>query len=202
MCPKSSNVSYESGLSHKGHRYGTSDILILFTMKKVTSKKSGKIILTFAVIVFSLLLIQIITFCTPSLDQLNVFYKFNESYSLVDWNLPHRINIDLDNDSKIDTVMPSHCIILTSTSSVIPQNQTCTDSGLAKGFQAPIPQNKFIHSYIGRKNSMWFLIINTLGETKMYEINRENILTEVSVPILLKMDSTLYLLTHLYTLVL
>ena len=171
-------------------------------MKKVTSRKSGKTILIFAAPIFFLLLIQIITFSTPSIDQFNIFYKFNESHSLVDWNLPYRINIDLDGDSKIDTIMPSHCIILTSTSPAIPQNQTCIDSGSTKGFQAPIPQNRFINSYIGKKNGMWFLIINTLGETKMYKINHKSILTEVHVPILLKMDSALYLLTHLYALAL
>lgn len=160
---------------------------------------------TFAVgfVILILLAINLLTFKLPQLDQFNVLYRYDRIYSLLDWNIPHNVHEIIDSDSKVDVVTYYGCVFLsTRQSSNIPNDRLCYDNvveeGKMKGYQIPISQRKIINSYLGKKGSSWNIVVHTLGETKLYEIATEGLILEKQTPLTLKVDSILYLLSHLY----
>jgi hypothetical protein len=162
---------------------------------------------------FALFALQILSFVSPSIDQFNVFHRFDQVYSLENWNMPYNVHEDIDGDGKEDKVTFYHCIYLSSVdSATIPQQNACTtelyqndgkktNTIKVKGYQIAKPPLKIINSYLGRNGTTWQLVINTLGGTEVYEITKEGRVVEREAPFSLKVDSSLYTLSHLFTLI-
>ncbi len=138
-----------------------------------------KYLFFFGSLLFVLVVLIIVNFLAmfnPRLDQFNVFYRFQKAYSLSDWNLPHNVTVDIDNDGKLDKVTFYGCIFLSSVDpKKIPQKDVCFDSfvakGKTKGFQMPRSSTRRLNSYLAEKNGSWFTVVNSLGGTKLYRID-------------------------------
>lgn len=179
--------------------------MVEIEMKKWVDKK----LLIFSAIASTLLIANIASFIFTELDQFNVFYKYQEAYSLEDWNLPHNVEVDIDGDGKKDKATFDRCIYLSSINpKTIPQSREC-DTELyeekkrtkVKGNQLPQTSIVLINSYLGRKDNSWNIVVNTLTGTKLYEITSEGNILEKEAPLSLKIDSFLYTLSHLIAVV-
>lgn len=174
-------------------------------------KKDKKIFLSKKVlfvgcIFFILFVANLSTWFFVQFDQFSLFYKYDETYSLIDWNLPHVVREFIDSDGKQDTIMYTGCIFLSTVpASSIPLDRQCTnnivENGKMVGTQMPILYKKLINTYLGRKDNSWDMVVHYLGETKLYRISPAGELIEEKVPITLKLDSLLYSLTHLYAII-
>ena len=156
--------------------------------------------------IFVLFTINMGTYLLPRFDQFNLFYKYDATHSLIDWNLLHIVSENIDADGKKDTIMYTGCVFLTIVSaSTIPKDSQCknnvVENGEMVGRQLPISRKKLINSYVGRKGNSWDIVTHYLGETKLYTITAGGDIVEENVPVALKVDSFLYTITHLYTLV-
>jgi hypothetical protein len=176
--------------------------MTLLNKNKIPSLK----IIFISIIIF-ILCLQILSFSSPSLDQFNIFHRFDKVYSLENWNLPYNVKVDIDGDGKKDNVTFYRCVFLSSADAKnIPPNNICSDkligNGKAKGYQVdPSSSQKLINSYLGRKHTAWQIVVNRLGNTKLYEINPDGTIQEKETPLSLRIDSSIYLLAHLFTLV-
>lgn len=157
-------------------------------------------------VLFMLVFANILTFLLVRFDQFNVFHKYDSSYSIYDWNLPHIVTEFIDNDNQKDTVMYTGCVFLsTVTPSNIPVARQCRNNvvgdGKMVGNQIPILNKKLINAYLGRRDESWDIVVHYLGETSLFKISPSGELIEEIVPVTLKLDSFLYSLTHLYAIV-
>lgn len=171
--------------------------------KKEKTILLSKIIILVIPVLVVMLIVNILTFVQPQLDQFNVLHRYDKIYSISDWNLPHIVRELVDDDDKIDIFMYHGCIFLsTMRKSDIPSKRECYDNivenGKLKGYQLPKTDNKVLNFYLGRKNNTWDMVIYTTGGTKMYTITPQGQIEEKTTPLSLKIDSALYVLSHLY----
>ncbi len=156
---------------------------------------------------FLLVLVNILTIMWTEMDQFNVFHRYDKTYSVMDWNLPHIVSEQIDQDDKVDTVMYTGCVFLTTVPAInIPTNKQCKNNivgnGETIGIQMPILYKKLINTYVAQKDDLWEIVVHYAGETKLYKITSGGELLEEKTPITLKLDSLLYSLSHLYTFIL
>jgi hypothetical protein len=152
-----------------------------------------------------LLIANIASFLITSLDQFNLFHRYDEAYSLEDWNLAHNVDKDIDGDGKKDKVTFYRCVYMSSiNSTTIPQGKQCNTELYeeneiikVKGYQLPQSSGILINSYIGRNDRTWNIVVNRLMKTELYQITQEGKIIEKEPPFSLRIDSLLYTLSHL-----
>lgn len=173
-------------------------------MKKIhdVSNITVGIIAGIGLIITLLFIANISSFFFVELDQFNVFHRYQEVYSLEDWNLPHTVRIDMDDDGKKDIITFYGCIFISSVDSrKIPQSNICYDNqvekGKTKGYQIPQSSKIFVNSYVGKKDNSWNIIVNDITDTKLYEITSKGDVIEKDPPLSLKIDSFLYTISHI-----
>lgn len=173
---------------------------------QLTNKMKTRFVLTFASVCAVFLVVNSLTFLTVRFDTVTFLHRYDKTYSIMDWNLPHVVRVHMDADRRLDTVT-SNCIFLTTLpESRIPTNRNCwstiVDQGRLMGNQIPVVNKKLLSMYLGQKNASWDIIAYYIGETKFYSINPTGQIIENDVPITLQIDSLLYILSHLYILLL
>ncbi len=179
--------------------------------KKALVKKYPGIYILLSIFLITAIVVfcsNILTFIVPTFDQFSVFHRYSKIYSISDWNLPHVVRVDMDHDRIDDVVTPSGCVFISTmyVSSVGNNPSFCTDNlvheGKTHGFKIPQVSGKFVRSFIAKESENWYIVVQTVSETNRYFISPMGLVPERDTQISVALDSILYLLSHLYILVL
>jgi hypothetical protein len=177
-------------------------IYLIFVRKKRINLITG------AVIVMTVILAaNTVSFYYLGWDQFNIFYKAKETYSINDWNLPHIVEVDIDNDGIKDRVLHDNCIYLSGIRKLtdVAINRLCTTELVDNkvGIKiVPDEKNKngkrFVNEYLLlSQDDKWYVVQNRIGKTLMLQIKPTGEIEEAKVPFGLWLDSAIYTMSHI-----